>query len=118
MISQQQDLEYCPLCNFQMSRRHSRSDQFVMRDDKNSEGENLPTMEFKCASNNPDNPPKNLTGVQSQDEDTVCQWIAQSYGEVNRDYHEAYCKEIFRQIRTQLPAASISQNGGKLKAWF
>lgn len=60
--------------------------------------------------------PLSLVGDESQDEDTVCRWVALSYGELNKEYHEAYCKEVFRQIRKQL--ADASHSGGKRRSWF
>ena len=42
-----------------------------------------------------------LVGEENEDQEIVCNWFATSYGEVNKEYHEAYSREILRQIRTE-----------------
>lgn len=47
------------------------------------------------------------------DEDTICRWVARSYGQTNKEYHEAYSREILRQIRNHLilSATALDQGG-------
>jgi hypothetical protein len=54
-----------------------------------------------------------LLGDETEDEKIVCQWFATSYGETNREYHEAYSREILRQMREQLKSDSKAKN-----SWF
>ena len=51
-----------------------------------------------------------LVGEEAEDKATICLWIAKSYGEANRSYHEAYSKEVFRQIKQQLDIAAAAAN--------
>ena len=57
-----------------------------------------------------------LVGDERQDTDIICNWIAQSYGQTNRAYHEAYSREILRQIREQLD--QLDADGSKKRSWF
>ena len=61
---------------------------------------------------------QHLIGDEGEDQKTICNWFATSYGEVNKDYHEAYSREILRQIRDQ--TVDIGEDGSKIKkaSWF
>lgn len=61
-----------------------------------------------------------LVGNEREDEKIICNWFATSYGEVNKEYHEAYSREILRQIRAQSAASVINEPGIKSRAnsWF
>ena len=59
--------------------------------------------------------PKTLVGEEIEDQEIVCNWIATSYGEVTKEYHEAYSREILRQIRAQ---SSPDIQRPKVPAWI
>ena len=58
---------------------------------------------------------KSLVGEESEDQKIVCSWIATSYGEVTKEYHEAYSREILRQIKAQ---SSPDLKRPKAPAWI
>ena len=58
---------------------------------------------------------KSLVGEESEDQKIVCNWIATSYGEVTKEYHEAYSREILRQIKAQ---SSPDLKRPKAPAWI
>ena len=57
-----------------------------------------------------------LVGDEHEDQKIICQWFATSYGEVNQAYHEAYSREILRQIREQLNSADSTKP--KASSWI
>lgn len=60
-----------------------------------------------------------LVGEEIQDQKTVCKWFATSYGETNREYHEAYSREILRQMREQIKGDEDGAlNLKKKQSWF
>ena len=63
-----------------------------------------------------------LCGEPALDEAIVCRWVAKSYGETNRAYHEAYSREIFRQMRlissTYNCESDSETSSAKKRSWF
>ena len=61
-----------------------------------------------------------LCGEPAMDEAVVCRWIARSYGETSKAYHEAYNREIFRQARLLCSANACDSpdSGAKKPSWF
>ena len=57
---------------------------------------------------------KTLVGEETEDQKTICNWWTTSYGQKNKEYHEAYSKEILRQIRAQ---NSPNLNRPAVPAW-
>ena len=39
-----------------------------------------------------------LSGDDTLDKKIVCEWIARSYGEIDKEYHEAYSRQILKQF--------------------
>lgn len=63
-----------------------------------------------------------LSGEPSLDAAIVCRWVAASYGETSRAYHEAYSREIFRQMRLMNTTYSYepdsAMSSAKKRSWF
>ena len=57
---------------------------------------------------------KSLVGEENEDQKIICNWWKTSYGQFNKEYHEAYSREIFRQIRAQ---SSPNPHKPKVPAW-
>ena len=58
-----------------------------------------------------------LVGDENEDQKTVCHWFATSYGEVNKEYHEAYSRQIISQIRTECESDEENEPSDHAK-WF
>ena len=62
-----------------------------------------------------------LSGEPTLDAAVVSRWIAKSYGETSRSCHEAYNRELYRQMRILSTYNSDSDSGtssAKKRAWF
>lgn len=63
-----------------------------------------------------------LSGEASLDAAIVSRWIAKSYGQTSRAYHEAYNRELYRQMRILTTAYNSDSESGKSsakkRAWF
>ena len=63
-----------------------------------------------------------LSGEPSLDASIVSRWVATSYGETSPAYHEAYSREIFRQMRQTGTTCSYESDSGvssaKKRSWF
>ena len=63
-----------------------------------------------------------LSGEPSLDASIVSRWVAKSYGETSRAYHEAYSREISRQMRQMSTTYSYESDSGaslaKKRSWY
>ena len=63
-----------------------------------------------------------LSGEATLDAAIVSRWIAKSYGETNGAYHEAYNRELYRQMRlistTYTNASDSGSSSAKKRSWF
>ena len=63
-----------------------------------------------------------LSGEPTLDAAVVSRWIAKSYGETSRAYHEAYNRELYRQMRILSTTSNSDSDSGtssaKKRAWF
>ena len=56
-----------------------------------------------------------LVGDEQADQKIVCDWFATSYGEVDKEYHEAYSRQILKEIREHLKENDTKP---KVASWF
>ena len=54
-------------------------------------------------------------GDEQADQKIVCDWFATSYGEVDKEYHEAYSRQILKEIREHLKENDTKP---KVASWF
>ena len=63
-----------------------------------------------------------LSGEATLDAAVVSRWIAKSYGQTSRAYHEAYNRELYRQMRVLSTTYNSDSESGtssaKKRAWF
>ena len=63
-----------------------------------------------------------LSGEPTLDAAVVSRWIAKSYGETSQAYHEAYNRELYRQMRILTTTYNSDSDSGassaKKRAWF
>ena len=63
-----------------------------------------------------------LSGEPTLDAAIVSRWVAKSYGETSRAYHEAYNRELFRQMRqmemTYKKDSDTGTSSAKKRSWF
>ena len=63
-----------------------------------------------------------LSGEATLDAAIVARWVAKSYGETSRAYHEAYNRELYRQMRlmttTYTNGSDSGSSSAKKRSWF
>merc|ERR1712018_865984 len=60
--------------------------------------------------------PDHLVGDERIDQKIVCDWFATSYGEVDKVYHEAYSRQILKQIKEQVNLPTSGK--ATVTSWF
>ena len=63
-----------------------------------------------------------LSGEATLDAAIVSRWIAKSFGQTNRAYHEAYNRELYRQMRlistSYTNGADSGSSSAKKRSWY